>query len=359
MGTLPKPQEQQPQNANQQGQQSGQKAFKTAPMLEGRIYRAMSQFRAALSRDEEAAILELAAAYNRVDRALQDRLADVLDQLEAMPESEHLGFLSVRLNDLLAQVEGQLSDLSDRAAAIVESGQRATIETTTRHTPRIVRAAGGTNPFNALPTDAFENIVGMAGNGSPLASVLAEAAGAFVSEIRAELVSGVAQGINPQEVAARMVALSGGNRARLETICRTEMIRASREASRRTYAANSDIIDGYIRLSAADTRTCAACWALHGKLYPVDERMPLHPNCRCALVPHLKEGGVQVEEGASLFARLGEEQQKEILGPGRFDLWQSGASLSDFITLSNSPEWGPTVSVSPIAAASARAGVFS
>ncbi len=56
----------------------------------------------------------------------------------------------------------------------------------------------------------------------------------------------------------------GGNLVRALRISRTEMLRAYREATRRNYQANGDIVAGWRWLCAKQARTCAACLAMDG-----------------------------------------------------------------------------------------------
>lgn len=356
------------------------KAFKVANP-EARVYRAADAYRNALLANEQEAISDLASAYNKVQREISSRLADVEEyiatlQAEGLPIPEQVALTSERLSTLLAQAEGQLADLADRGAAITENGQRAMILSATDNTERMARAALGDAPpgvnltWNRLPVETFEAFVGISGNGSPVADLFASAAKEFAQELRDVVLSGVAMGRNPRDVAAQAAARTGTNRARMETICRTEMLRAAREATRRTYDANSDVVQGYIRLSAADTRTCPACWALHGTKSSTAERFAQHPNCRCTMVPDVRsyaeilgdpsipDTRPQIASGESLFATLSVQEQEQILGPGLYSLYKAGAPLSDFVTRSYDAEWGPTVTASTVAAASARSGVL-
>jgi SPP1 gp7 family putative phage head morphogenesis protein len=163
-----------------------------------------------------------------------------------------------------------------------------------------------------------------------------------------------------------MAGITGESRARMESIARTEMNRASREATRRTYAENGDVLNGYIRLATNSTRTCAACWALSGTKHATSDIMPSHPQCRCVMVPDTKslaeitgddsipDERPQIPYGPDLFATLSEADQIEVLGPGRFEQYKAGAPLSSFVHATTDSRWGPTVTVAPLTESAAR-----
>lgn len=87
------------------------------------------------------------------------------------------------------------------------------------------------------------------------------------------------------------------------------------------------------------------CWAMHGTLHPLTERLNDHPNGRCSMLPHVKNlPGMteqwQPEPGPDQFERLDPGAQKAILGP-LYDLYQSGEiELSDVVAQKFDSDWG-------------------
>jgi SPP1 gp7 family putative phage head morphogenesis protein len=341
---------------------------KVAGQTPGNIYDVADAFRRALARDEAATIDALATEWARAQRNLDKRIKELLDYISKHQETA--GWRDEALKRLLTlqdQISDELSGLADRGAAIVEDGQRATILSTTQYAEPLARAAAGavpagkTFPWATLSSDAFEALVGLSSDGSPLSTLLDSFAGDTGLLIRNALLDGIVKGENPRTVAQRLSVTTSVSRARLESIARTEMLRASREATRRTYAANGDVLSGYRRLSAADSRTCVSCWALHGTLSTTAEIMPSHPQCRCVMLPNLRSwaeitGDMSIPDeretmasGAELFSMLPESDQAEILGPSRFELYRAGASLESFSATENDPQWGPTTRVKPLA----------
>jgi hypothetical protein len=98
------------------------------------------------------------------------------------------------------------------------------------------------------------------------------------------------------------------NKNRLKTIVRTELLESWNEVISEYYKQNNDIVKYKKWYTSKDERTCKICWPLHWKKvwvsdnffdkgwitptwYPIDYRdiwePPIHPNCRCTIIPEL------------------------------------------------------------------------
>ena len=216
----------------------------------------------------------------------------------------------------------------------------------------VAEAAGVTASFNTLPIAATANMIGLAGDGSPLRSILADASKVGPQALGDALVRGVALGYNPRKM-AKMAMRDGLGKSytRMELVARTESLRSYREAARQNYILNSDIIRGYRRRCARSARTCIACIALDGTEYPLDVPFEEHPNGRCVAIPILRSGqGAPMGETArEWFERQPEKTQLEMMGPGRLELWQNKQiGWGDLATVDHDPVWGGTPKATPV-----------
>jgi hypothetical protein len=96
---------------------------------------------------------------------------------------------------------------------------------------------------------------------------------------------------------------------------------------------------------------CVACWSRHGRTYAVTEPGPDdHPRGRCTRLPKLAswaELGISVPEPPSLlpdgekaFNQLSKSAQLDVMGPGRLELYKSGAVTWDQLaTWRDTPQW--------------------
>lgn len=67
-----------------------------------------------------------------------------------------------------------------------------------------------------------------------------------------------------------------------------DVMLASREQQRSTLSANTGVVAGYrrvIRPELSKTGTCGLCVAASDRVYGVAELMPIHPGCKCAVMP--------------------------------------------------------------------------
>lgn len=160
-----------------------------------------------------------------------------------------------------------------------------------------------------------------------------------VEAMRRELVRGVAVGDNPRTTARRMLrrveGRFNGGLTRAMTIARTEVLDAHRSATAAAQFDNADVLAGWVWTARLDGRTCPSCWSQHGRVYPLTETGPNdHQQGRCARTPKTRtwrELGFDVDEPADLlpdaratFARLGREEQLQIMGPTRLQALDDG-----------------------------------
>ena len=101
--------------------------------------------------------------------------------------------------------------------------------------------------------------------------------------------TGLAKGETPQQIAKRVREVTGFAKNKAITIARTETLRAGNDAAKERYKQMEVEMVEY--LAALDDRVCEDCEELHGKRYPIEDapELPIHPNCRCTLVPYMGE----------------------------------------------------------------------
>lgn len=322
------------------------------------LERAIEAFRAALARRDASAAAELARAYGAAYGRISARLADLFKLAESSQGLTAAQLVrSRRYRALLRQIEDELAAYGVTATEVVTRSQAAAVALAADHAEALARAALGPPPasvsvrWNALPAEAFSDLVGALQDGSPLRSLF-DALGREASTKAGEvLTSGLAQGLNPRVVARQLRQASGMSLTRALTVSRTEMLRAYRTSSIRGYAANPQLVKAWRWSCARQRRTCALCWAMHGHTFPLSVPFGSHANCRCAAVPvtaswaELGFSGVPdapvPPTGPEVFEGLPQDWQRSILGAGKYDLYAAGRlRLADIVGERVDPRWG-------------------
>jgi SPP1 gp7 family putative phage head morphogenesis protein len=313
-------------------------------------------FRANLLRADEAAMRQMAARWLDIERQLAAQIDALSLELSAMEGPITMGQLQ-RMRRYTA-LQNQTADELRRYAAYVESDiRRRQLDAglqAAEHSALSINATaadmGIQVQFDRLPVSSVERMVGLAGDGSPLRSVLADASRVGPDALAEQLIRGVALGLNPREIARRAMRQGlASSYTRMVTIARTEVLRVARQTTQDGYV-HSNVVRGYRRIAARSPRTCVACLALDGREYPLTVPFEEHVNGRCAMVPVLLRGDpIQWETGPEWFAAQPEATQRQMMGPGRWELWRTGRiGWDDLVTIHENERWGNSPQVTPV-----------
>lgn len=277
---------------------------------------------------------------------------------------------SSRLQQALIIIATRLRDLADQAGVRITgdlqqvittagAAQASVIDSQLPPGSRLVDFQGwdrvDVRQIEAIVTRSTERIV----------SRLDPLPGDVMDVVRRELIRGVAAGSNPRETARRMVARVEGHvngrwgLTRAMVIARTETLDAHRAAAQLGQGQHADVLTEWEWSCKLDSRSCPACWAMHGRRFPLETPGPEdHPQGRCARLPRTASWadlGFDVEEPPDLmpdaeaqFALLAADEQRSILGPSRYTAWRDGDyPISGWATRRENPDWRPSHQVSP------------
>lgn len=308
------------------------------------VISAAERYRRQLLAQERQAATRLVRAYGRAFaslsnelRALEEFLAirGINDVRGTQADIARLG----TLRSLRAQVAEQVgkyavyadAEIARNVQTSIELGLRAARGTVAAYVPGVgLERAIGVG-WDNLASEAVETSLGFLADDSPLRTRLTATLGdAVASRVSDQLVDAIALGINPREVAKIFRREMGLGLTWSLTTARTAQLWSYREATRQSYIANRDVVAGWTWYSALDSRVCPACLALHGQKFGVDETLNGHHNCRCVAIPdvplaqRLGLSAPQIESGESWLRQQPESAQREQLGPGLWDEWNSG-----------------------------------
>lgn len=340
------------------------------------VYQLAREQRAALLDGDLTAAARMVRTYrDQVMPAVERELAGIIARADRLVErGEPIGpavlYQRGRAETLLAEAEQRMRGFMRSAQAEIQAQAREGLDVALNGAPESVDAAlpsGYAVDFAATTPANLEAVVAMS---EAATAGMVNLGSEQAQAIRDALTEAVARGRHPRELARWVRDQAGLPLTRALTIARTEQLRAYRTGSSLIYQQPQvqRVLDGWVWLSAADSRTCAACWAMHGSFHPVDEVMGSHPNCRCTMVPKSKpwrdlgfdsDAEPQMPTpGPDLFRRLPERDQRRILGPGAFDSYRRGdLELDDMLARTSHPTYGPGIRRRGLADARERAAL--
>ena len=318
------------------------------------IKRMMEHKKDLIARDGDT-ILHMGNRWLRLEHTLEANIQILaLDMVEAKEKGEAITrtalFKRQRYQTLIAQVRDELGEYNAWVDEFIQQNQLQMGKLGVEHSVDAVQGMlmeGGEGVgayFDRLPVSAIENMVGVATDGGPIQTLLAKAYPEAVDRMTDVLVKNTALGINPRRTAREMIDGTAEALNHSLTVARTEQLRVYREASRQQYE-SSGLVESYRRLSAKNDRTCPLCLALDGEIYPTDELMHVHPNCRCTMVPNV-EGmpRVEWETGEEWLKKQDPEVREKILGKGTSEMLDAGnIELKDVVNKVEHPDWGPSL----------------
>lgn len=193
--------------------------------------------------------------------------------------------------------------------------------------------------FDEFDRVAMENLTGVGASG-PVRDRLTRLAGPNADQVMQHIVDGLVLNRSYSQTADLIEAsIVNGSHAHALRIVRTETARARREACRLVYLQTSGVT-GWIWICSLTPTSCGLCWAMHGKVFRLDEPMPTHPNCSCECAPYT---GPSVDLGVDLFDALTPDEQDAAIGASHGRAYRAGAiTLPDLVHTGRDPEWGPT-----------------
>ena len=319
-----------------------------------------NQFRARLLQRERQAATQMVTYYGATWRRLQGDISTLQTDIQARRDAgETIGPGTIwrmeRMQAIQTQAGAELARYSQFAADTVAAGKRESMVAGSRDAAALVQASflpehGIQVNFATMPRAAVEQMAGFLADGSPLNEVIAKYAGDAVQGFGSTMVTGIAAGWNPNKLARELRAQFGMGLTDSIRLARTEQLRAYRAATLNTYRANSHVVKGWERHAQHDTRTCAACLMLDGRIYSLKEGMDDHVAGRCALLPRTKsykELGINApepdfvrEKGADWLQRQSEADQHTVL-KALYRPWKDGLITLDQIPkLITSETWG-------------------
>ncbi len=317
---------------------------------ESDIVRIAREYRQQLERNETEAMKEMSRAWVRMERAMRgefEALAVIISEKAEAGEPVPAQFVYSlkRYQEMLIQLQSEIAKYNSTAEDIIKTRQRENIELGLAGAGEqlTVSAPVGIEWVKIYP-EAAENMVGYAADGSPLKTLLEHDYQTGAQAVTDALIDGVGLGKGWKAVAADMEKAVGMSFDRSVTIARTEMARAYRQANMRQYQA-SGVVEKVYRLAYKPT-ACFACLILDGT--EIKGEFEDHPRGKCTSIVQTIGGHRPTwQTGSEWFMEQSADDQRRLMGAGRWELWKDGVikSLSDFVYIRPNQSWGGSPAV--------------
>lgn len=315
------------------------------------LERTAQRFTRELKAIDDAAVRKMLSAYEPGRKRIFAQLVQLMDEIERTGiVSATEAFKLERWVTLIQQIDTEMERLLPGQTRAVTEAQRRAITLAQKHVPALfdasanaARAGAVQVRWHRVPTSAMERMVGRLQDGELIDKWLGDVGEAMEKKVAEELTAGLAEGVHPSVISARLKAQIDVSARKLDTFTRDQVLDSYRSASLAQYAANDDILDGWAWSSAHDERVCAACLGLDGRRFPLTlGYFPAHSRCRCTPIPLVK--GFELPErqtGEGWLKAQGNAHQDRLLGSEGGEAFRAGeVALRDFAELERDPRWG-------------------
>jgi hypothetical protein len=323
-------------------------------MGESQVVITLRKFREQMDARDERLMSMLGRRWIEMEKELQSAMEALAEEMARRSAeetiTEQLVRRSERFESLRKQMEEQAASFAEDAARIIADAQADALEAGMQSARFAISASASAAygiTFNRLNISAVEAMIGFAGDGSPLWTLLLKDFGAAVDGLIRALVTGVATGQGVNKIIRAMIDGFGMGLDRAILIARTETQRAYRMGAAAQYR-ESGVVTGFMRLVKKEG-ACLGCLLLDGETFELKDEMDDHPNGRCVAVPIVR--GVdppEWEKGPEWLKKQSEEKQRAIMGDKRYELWKSGVPLEDMASKVHDDVWGDSPRPTPV-----------
>lgn len=317
------------------------------------------EFREELGRREMSVMKRMAQYWAETERFIRNETEALVEEIarrRALGEAVPIQLVRTwdRYRRYTEQARTQLETYDAAVQPIIEQGIRANLQLgldSANEALELAYSGVDAPSWSRLNVEAVEQMAGMLRSSTALGSLLRRGSDLAFDGAEEALIRGLALGRGANQVAADIADAAGFSFERSILIARTEMNRAYRFASTAQYR-DSGVVTGFRRLVYKPT-ACFACLMMDGEYYPVGQELYDHPRGKCGAVPVTVGGhSPSWETGPEWFAKLPKEEQRRIMGAGRYELWKSGGSVSlrNMVQMRPSAQWGPAPAMRTIEA---------
>ena len=284
-----------------------------------------------------AGVMPSAAAFRSAYSSEQQRLTDAQnayqgaqdDQETASDAKVSLVWLhtSGYLDKLLSALQANMDKAAKESAEAAQTAQQQAANAGTTLSQHAVAQAASVPTSQvqaATPQDVTDDADDSDTDTSSLPSTTKQNA-------QKSLMAGVAAGLAGQVLMMGVQTVIQDALTSMLGMGENAAINAMQSSMMLTISQNPDLVNGWVWQCDFDD-SCISCIMMDGSIHDNSETLDSHKNCGCLPVPF--SGQVpDLPTGQDWFEQQSDAIQREILGPAKYEAWQSGdAELMDFVT---------------------------
>ena len=316
-------------------------------------------------REEVDAVLW--TAKDRISNVFVDVYDRIIDILAMMQLPDVTAFQAERyyqeIVELLQDNEKHKQYVS-KVTEIVTNGQEAAIAATLMMYPNVIIFSMGSKPARVRSPiirrpSKDEFTTGNSYGGQSLLGLIENTSSDTLTRIFREMTDNFAgQDFDAKDWVRKINGYIDSIDNALENISTTEIEATTRRVATSINRLNSGLVTGYRRVAVVDNKTCVGCLTLHGKVYATNDEFESHPRCRCILVPitmtwmeYASVRGGAVPDYMSrdeLIGMMPNAVLRDILGPGRYAMYEAGLPLERMIYIEQTAEYGHLIRITPL-----------
>ena len=282
----------------------------------------------ALEKQDNAALDRIMRAYNTSLSRVKDKLNALIIAAGENPTQSQIRKLK-EYSEFVETLIKELSDLEAMERIEIEAIVQKSSNTGARDSAILIalsligrEALPTASKFDKLPKTAVDYLMGYLRPDGPLYERIKARTGANVDRIVEDMIRGMSEGKNPITIAQQLTSDYGWALTDSMRTVRTANLWSYRESTRANYAANG--VEKWVWLAELDDKTCLSCAAMHGTIHDMSEPLDDHHNGRCSMLPLSIFGNPVEQSGEDWFRSLPAEQQRAMMGPGKYQAWQEG-----------------------------------
>lgn len=237
-----------------------------------------------LDRESAKKIKKILSRYKNAQNKTLDAVNAVI--IRYMDDDGKIIYNSKLLEELRDSITSNMQGLTDEETKIVSDYLTKSYTTAFENTSGAINAMGIKKDFNILRKEFIDAAVNAPVDGKRFSERIWDNTNKLANRIHSDVVNCVQTGQRPAEIARQIKKDFGSTAYQSQRLVNTELARVVSAAQMDVYR-ESGVVQKVMWSATLEENTCDECAELDGKYFDLNDApsVPVHPCCRCALIP--------------------------------------------------------------------------